>query len=128
MILRQRHGRIGYFSLMKRPIIVIIVAGIYILVGVAGFVYHFPELMAGHRDAIAIEVTELVAFVCGVFLLRRHNWARWLALAWVVFHVIISFFHPLRELAIHAILCILIAWALFRPATTRWFRLADSGS
>ena len=113
---------------MKRPIVVIIVAGIYLLVGVVGFVYHFPDLMAGHRDAIAIELTELVAFVCGVFLLLRHNWARWLALAWVVFHVIISFFHPLRELAIHAILCILIAWALFRPATTRWFRPADSGS
>lgn len=111
---------------MKRPIAVLIVAGIYLLVGVVGFIYHFPELTAGHRDAIAIELTELVALVCGVFLLLRHNWARWLALAWIVFHVIISFFHPRRELAIHAIFCILIAWALFRPTTTSWFRRADS--
>jgi hypothetical protein len=127
MILRQSRG-IGYCSSMKRPIAVLIVAGIYLLVGVAGFSYHFPELTAGHPDAIAIELTELVALVCGVFLLLRHNWARWLALAWIVFHVIISFFHPLRELAMHAILCILIAWALFCPATARWFQRADSGS
>ena len=106
----------------KRPIPIVIVAALYLLVGVLGFVYHFHELTAGHRDAIAIELTELLAVVAAVGLLMRQNWARWLALAWVVFHVVISLFHPLQELLIHAGLCVLIAWLLFRPATSQWFR------
>ena len=96
------------------------------VVGVMGFVYHFRELTAGHQDAIAIELTELTAVVAGVGLLMQKNWARWLALAWVVFHVVLSLFHPLGELLIHAILCILIAWLLFRPATAQWFKRASS--
>ena len=110
----------------KRPIPVLIVVAVYLLVGVMGFVYHFSELTAGHQDAIAIELTELLAVVSGVGLLMRQNWARWLALAWVVFHVVISLFHPLRELLIHAALCVVIAWLLFRPATARWFAGARS--
>jgi hypothetical protein len=105
----------------KWPIAVVIVAVVYLVVGVMGFVYHFPELTAGHRDAIAIELTELAGAIAGLGLLLRQNWARWLALAWVVFHVIISLFHPLSELLIHAVFCVLVAWLLLRPATARWF-------
>jgi hypothetical protein len=113
---------------MKRPVPVLIVVGVYLLVGILGFTYHFSELTAGHRDAIGIEITEFLAIVSGVGLLFRQNWARWLALAWVVFHVMISLFHPLRELLIHCCLCVVIAWLLFRPATARWFTAASSKS
>jgi hypothetical protein len=106
----------------KLPIAVMIVVAIYLLVGIAGFIYHFQELTAGHRDAIAIELTEMTAVVSGVGLLLRQNWARWLALVWVVFHVFISIFHPLPELLIHAALCAVIAWLLFRPTTAVWFK------
>ncbi|WP_348262072.1 hypothetical protein P8935_19990 [Telmatobacter sp. DSM 110680] len=112
----------------KLPIAVMIVAAIYLLVGVAGFIFHFHELTAGHRDAIAIELTEMTAVVSGVGLLLRQNWARWLALVWVVFHVFISIFHPLPELLIHAALCGVIAWLLFRPATALWFKESMSKS
>ena len=64
--------------------------------------------------------------VAAVGLLLRQNWARWLALAWIVFHVGISLFHPLPELLIHAAICVLIAWLLFRPATARWFKEVKS--
>ncbi len=109
----------------KIPWPVIVIACLYLLVGVGGFIGHFPELLARHPDAIGIEVTELVAVICGVFLLLRKNWARWLALAWILFHVGLSLFHPLGELAIHVAFCILIAWALFQPATASWFRSSD---
>jgi hypothetical protein len=107
---------------MKQPIPVLIVAILYLLVGGVGFVHHFPELTAGHGDAVGMEVTELLAVVAAVGLLLRKNWGRWLALAWIVFHVGLSLFHPLRELLIHATLCVLIAWLLFRPATASWFK------
>ena len=110
----------------KPPIPVLIVAVLYLLVGGVGFVHHFPELMAGHGDAVGIEVTELLAVVAAVGLLLRKNWGRWLAMAWIVFHVGLSLFHPLRELLMHAVLCALIAWLLFRPATARWFKEVKS--
>jgi hypothetical protein len=113
---------------MKRPIPVISIATLYLLVGVIGFIGHFPELLARHPDAIGIELTELLAVVAGVFLLLRHNWARWLALAWILFHVAISFTDPIGKLAAHVIFCLLIAWALFRPATGQWFRPTASAT
>ena len=35
----------------------------------------------------------------------RQNWARWLALAWIIFHVGLSLFHPIGELAFHVAFC-----------------------
>jgi hypothetical protein len=107
---------------MRRPISVTILAGVYLAVGVLGFAFHFRELLAGHHDAVGIELTEFLAILCGVFLLRGHNWARWLALAWIAFHVVLSAFHAIPELVIHAVFCAVIAWLLFRPEATRYFR------
>jgi hypothetical protein len=106
----------------KQPISVTIVACVYILVGAAGFIFHFHELLPLNRDGMLVEVTEFLALLGGVFLLRGKNWARWLALAWMAFHVILSAFHPLRELAVHAALFVVIAWILLRPAAGRYFR------
>jgi hypothetical protein len=110
----------------KRPISVTILACLYLAIGAGGFVVHFRELLAHHPDAVGIEVTELVAILCGVFLLLGHDWARWLAVAWIAFHVALSAFHSLAEFAIHAVFCALIAWILFRPEATRYFRAARS--
>jgi hypothetical protein len=68
-----------------------------------------------------VEFTEIIALVSGVFLLRGRNWARWLALAWMVFHVIISAFDPLPAVIIHALFCVVIAWILFRADAARYF-------
>jgi hypothetical protein len=105
----------------RRPIPVWVIAILYLAVGIAGFIGHFHTLLAREPDSIAIELTELAAVVAGTFLLLGHNWARWLALAWIAFHVVLSFFHPLRELLIHAVLCTLIAWGLFYPSANRYF-------
>ena len=106
----------------KRPVSVTVVACLYILVGVWGFAFHFKELITRQPDAVMIEVTELVGLVSGVFMLLGKNWARWLALGWIVFHVAISIFHPLKELAMHSVLCAVIAWILFSRQGTRYFR------
>ena len=113
----------------KRPISVTIIAILYLAVGIAGFVGHGYEALRARpfpADAIAIELTEFAAILGGAFLLRGQNWARWLAVAWIAFHVAISVFHPLRELAIHVVFLILITWILFRPGATRYFRNAEA--
>ena len=110
---------------IKRPVSILVLACLYIAVGAIGFVFHFRELLERHSDAVSIELTELLALVAGIFLLRRQNWARWLALAWIVFHVGLSMMHPDRSLVVHCALCAVIAWILFRPPAGQWFRKAS---
>lgn len=71
------------------PVSVAVIACLYLAVGIGGFVVHFQALRA--PDGIWIEITEFLAIVCGVFLLRAQNWARWLAVAWMAFHIAMSF-------------------------------------
>jgi hypothetical protein len=109
----------------KRPLSVTILGWVYVGVGTIGFAYHFTELKANNAfqyDGVCVELTELLAIVCGAFMLRGHNWARWLALAWMAFHVILSAFHTFSEFAIHCLFCAVIAWFLFRPEAARYFR------
>jgi hypothetical protein len=108
----------------KRPISVTILACVYLSVGAIGFAYHFREFLLLQQDIVWVELTQLLAIVCGAFMLRGHNWARWLALAWIVFHVVLSAFHSSREFAIHGLFCAVIAWILFRSQAAHYFRNA----
>lgn len=109
----------------KRPLSVTVLAFIYIAIGAIGFVRHFPNLpgmRAFRYDDVWIELTEFLAILCGVFMLRGRNWARWLAVAWMAFHVILSALDGFHGFAIHALFCAVIAWFLFRLEAARYFR------
>ncbi|MDQ2776279.1 MAG: hypothetical protein M3Y57_15380 [Acidobacteriota bacterium] len=109
----------------KRPVSVMVLALIYIAVGAIGFARHFPNLRgmkALQYDDLWIEITEFLAILCGVFMLRGRNWARWLAVAWMAFHVVLSAFDGFHGFAIHCLFCAAIAWLLFRPEAARYFR------
>jgi hypothetical protein len=108
-----------------RPLSVAILAWLYIGVGTVGFVTHLSEFQAGNAfrfDGVWIELTELGAVLCGAFMLRGQNWARWLALAWMAFHVILSGLDRFHGFAIHCLFSVVIAWVLFRPGAARYFR------
>lgn len=108
--------------LARRPVPVLIVAAAYLAVGIIGFIAHFHDLLANPSEGVWMELTELVAAVTGVFLLRGRNWARWVAVAWIAFHVGLSAFDSMGGVAVHGVMAALIAWLLFRPETGRWFR------
>ena len=115
----------GAMKIGKRPLAVVIVAGLYIAVGMMGFGYHFGELLKGNpfqTDAIWVELVECVAIVCGVFMLRGQNWARWVAIAWIAAHVVISAFNSVSQFAAHGVFCVLITWVLLRGEAGRYFR------
>lgn len=100
---------------------VIVIALLYLAVGILGFAYHFRSLLAWQQDSVWVGATELLAILIGVFLLRGQNWARWLAVAWMVFHVVLSAFHSYAQAIVHAAFLALIVWALFSPASGRYF-------
>jgi hypothetical protein len=106
----------------KRPLSVTLIAAIYLVVGAAGFVGHFHASVASPRDGVWVELTELLAFLSGTFLLGGRNWARWLALGWIAFHVVLSAFETPARFAIHGVFLAVIAWILFRREVAPYFR------
>ena len=109
----------------KPPISIIVIACLYIATGAIGLVSHLFQFKPQHPfqyDIVWISLVSLAAIVSGVYLLRGRNWARWLALAWIAFHVVLSAFHSPFELLVHSLLCAAFAFFLFRPRATRFFR------
>ncbi|WP_158749129.1 hypothetical protein [Acidobacterium sp. S8] len=112
----------------KRPLIVTIVSWIFLVTGAISVVYHFMtfHLHQAFLGENALLSVRLLAIVCGAFMFMGRNWARWLALAWMAFHVALSFFHSLQEALVHSVIFLLIAYALFRPEARAYFRPAST--
>ena len=106
-------------STHRPPLSVLVIAVLFLGVGMVGFVYHFRTLLAWQQGSVWVESIELLAVVAGVFLLFGQNWARWLAVVWMAFHVVLSAFHSYAETAVHAAFLALIVWALFVPREAR---------
>ncbi len=95
------------------------------MVGVVGLVYRATEFKAERpfqTDVIWICLVRLVAILGGALLLHGHNWARWLLLVWMAYHVVLSAFHAVGELVVHGVLLAVIAYFLFRPQASAYFR------
>lgn len=109
----------------KRPLSVLVLGWLYIATGVIGLAVHLAgwrQQRSFQSDMIWIFVTELLAIAAGAYVLRGSNWARWLAVAWIAFHVVISAFNSWSQFAVHSLLCAAFAYLLFRPEATRYFR------
>jgi uncharacterized membrane protein len=115
----------------KRPITITLLAWLLIAVGVLSTASHFAQFRSHPptpSELFWICLLGLLAVVAGVFLLRGSNWARWLALVWMAFHVALSVFHPLHELIVHSLFLALFAYLLFRPAARAYFRPEQTGA
>jgi hypothetical protein len=74
-------------NLSKRPLAVTILGCVYLAVGAVSFAYLFRELQLGHafqHDAVWLGLTDLFAILCGGFVLRGQDWARWFAVDCIV--------------------------------------------
>lgn len=112
----------------KRPVTVTVIACLLIAAGVVGFAVHIKELASHklfHFEDLWIPIVALLPAACGVFILLGHNWARWLALGWMAFHVAISFFDSFQKVAVHVLLFVLIAYSLFRAGARAYFQHRD---
>jgi hypothetical protein len=80
-----------------------------------------PEFQRHGTGEFALMIaTRAAAVIGGVFLLRGANWARWLLVAWMAFHLVLSFFHSMTEVLMHAVLFGLVGYLLFRPDVTAY--------
>jgi uncharacterized membrane protein len=106
---------------MKRPFPVTILGCLFIVAGLVGLLYHLSERPLDHW-VVPVSIVRIVAVVGGVFLLRGHNWARWLMLAWLAFHVVVSAFHSLSESTAHVVLLMVVGYFLLRPPASKYFQ------
>jgi hypothetical protein len=111
----------------QRPLSVVLIACVYMATGAVGLVFHlvqFKPQQPFEYDIVWISLVSVIAIVAGVYMLRGNNWARWLAIVWIAFHVVLSAFHSRFELAVHSVLCATFAYFLFRRVATQYFRAA----
>ena len=119
---------------MLRPRSITLVAWLFILVGAAGLLKNLWPLLTpdaarqlsklkadGLADLGPAWTTRMLAIIGGVGLLRGQNWARWLLVAWMVFHLGLSLFHSLTELLIHGAIYAPLLYLLFRRSAEPYF-------
>ena|SRR5271165_4819611 len=109
---------------MKRPLVVSILAILLMATGAFGLAGDWINLRsfpAQRDETLWIASVHVLAVIAGVFILRRQNWARWLAVAWITLHVILSLWHPPIQLLVHTILFAVFLWCLFRGRADAYF-------
>lgn len=114
-----------------RPLPVALVAWLFIAAGIVGGAYHASELDPKEpfgNDALWVLLIRLLAIVAGAFMLRGAAWARWLTLAWLAYHVVLSALHSVSETVTHLVVLAVVALVLFRPASTAFFRSSRARS
>ena len=115
----------------KRPHSVTAIGCIFIVAGVIGLAYHGAEFKAQRPfvyDSVWVLLVRVLAILGGVFLLRGSDWARWFLLIWIAYHVILSAFHSVFELITHSLLFAVIAYFLYRPRVSAYFRDMRAGT
>lgn len=109
----------------KRSWSVTVVGWLFIVVGIVGIAYHATEFNTQapfDYDLVWALFVRLLAIVGGAFLLRGANWARWLLILWLVYHVILSTMHSVPELVMHIVFLALISYVLLRSQVAEYFR------
>jgi uncharacterized membrane protein len=110
---------------MKRPLPVPILGYLFTIVGLAGLVYHLTRRPLDRWVAL-ISLIEIIAIVGGVFLLKGRNWARWLMLGWLAFHVGVSAFHSLSDCIAHVVLLLVAGYFLLTSPDSKYFHTSPS--
>ena len=109
----------------KCPIFVAIIGVVFIAVGLLDIWLGATPLTSksAHLAADDLEVLAIgiIAVLGGIYVLKGHNWARWLLAAWMALHVALSVRQPYMLLG-HVVIFGLVLAGLFHPAATGYFR------
>jgi hypothetical protein len=69
-----------------------------------------------------VHVSRILMILGGVFMLYGFNWARWLVVVWIVFHIVVGALHSPFQLLMHVLIFSVILYFLFRPKASAYFR------
>ncbi|HYT60889.1 MAG TPA: hypothetical protein VEL06_12005 [Haliangiales bacterium] len=115
----------------KRPRSITVISWLFVATGVIGLAYHATEFKAERPfevDLVWVCFVRLLAILCGVFMLRGSNRARWLLVVWMGYHIVLGILHSALQLFVHGLLFAVILYLLFRPQASAYFRGAGHGN
>jgi uncharacterized membrane protein HdeD (DUF308 family) len=105
---------------MERPFQVTLLGWLFIALGILSSIYHLLK-SPPDRWTVPILLVGIIAIVAGVYLLRGARWARWLVLAWLAFHVVVSALNSLSDAMAHLVLLLVVGYFLLGPPTSNYF-------
>jgi uncharacterized membrane protein HdeD (DUF308 family) len=111
----------------KRPRSIIFISLLFILLGTITLIHAVVELintterLTDLKSHWMIYLSAAAAIVGGVFLFKGHNWARWLLVVWMAFHIVVGALHGLTPLLMHIVIFSVILFFLFRRPASSFF-------
>ena len=109
-----------------RPLSITIISWFFLIFGsialISGLVPTSNLALEQLKGHWMVHLSRLLSIVAGLFMLRGHNWARWLLVAWIVFHIVLSALHSALQLLIHVVIFGVILFFLFRRAASAYFQ------
>lgn len=105
---------------MQRPRSITIISWIFIVFGTIALL---SGVVRG-GDLVShwyVHLSRFLQIVAGVFMLYGRNWARWLLVAWITFHIIISALHSVFFLLMHVAIFSVILFFVFRRSASAYF-------
>ena len=108
-----------------RPRSITIISWLFIVFGSIALlsgVLPFRDLMSHWY----VHLSRALMIVAGVFMLKGHNWARWLLVLWITFHIVISALHSTLVLLMHVAIFSLILYFVFRRQSSDYFLVREA--
>ena len=114
----------------KRPRSITVISWIFIVLGSIGFLASLlpyvdtttAQRIAEFKTHWMVHLARILGVVSGVGMLYGFNWARWLLVVWMGFHIVLSVLHSPFQLIVHSLLFTVVLYFLFRPQASAYFR------
>jgi len=104
----------------RRPLSITIISWIFIIFGsiaLLSSVLPFADL----KSHWYVHLSRLLQIVAGVFMLKGCNWARWLLVAWIAFHIVVGALNGIVPLVMHVVIFSVILFFVFRRDANEYF-------
>ena len=104
----------------QRPLAITIISWLFIIFGSIALLSGVLPL-ADIKSHWYVHLSRFLQIVAGVFMLYGRNWARWLLVAWIAFHIVVGALNGLMSLAMHVVIFSVILFFVFRRDANVYF-------
>jgi hypothetical protein len=106
----------------RRPLSITIISWLFIVFGSVALISGF--ITTDLKSHWYIHLSRLLQIIAGVFMLYGRNWARWLLVAWIAFHIVVGALHSPLFLLMHVLIFSVILFFVFRRPASAFFNAA----
>ena len=104
----------------RRPLSITIISWIFIVFGSIALLSGVLPL-ADLKSHWYIHLSRILQIVAGVFMLYGRNWARWLLVVWIAFHLVVGALNGVVTLLMHIVIFSVVLFFVFRRDANTYF-------